>query len=1108
MADLRISDLPALAQADAESTDDLPIIDVSAAETKRITAKALVQQAVTNLIDDGAIPGAKVADDGITQAKIADDAVGADQLAASAVVTASIVDANVTEAKIADAAVATAKIADDAVTSAKLAASAVNTAAIADAGTLGNGISTAKIVDDAITNAKIATDAVNADSIEAAAVGTAEIADGSVTTAKLAADAVTNAKLADNAVETANITDANVTTAKIADLGVTTAKVNDAAVTEAKIASNAVTTTKVADSSITYAKTNFANGDIPGAKLTADSVTGTQIAASAVGTSELANDSVTNAKIGVAAVGTTEIADNAITTAKLAADSVQTTDIQNSAVTNAKIADNAVNSSKINDGSVTNSKLADLSISNAKIVGGTIGYEKTNFADGSVPGVKLTDGTVTAAKLATDSVTQDKIADRAVGAVNIELNSITNTEIAANAIESTELAANAVTTAKIADNNVTTAKLNNAAVTDAKVASGIDGSKLSNDTVTAAKVPSASLDRGLDKTTGSIGHTNAVTAGTTSGITFDAQGHITDTTALVASDLPEATATSIGAVSVPADSGLSINASGEISIANSVTAATVNGITFDVDGLITNAVALTASDLPVASSTTVGGVIVPTTSGLEVDGVGNIVIPDSGVSSGTHTKVTVNDQGIVTSGTDLADTDIPDHSAAKLTSGTIPSARIGTGAITGTQLADSSTAKFGGADDSGGIVVFPAADYKGQFFFDSRNEDLYIYDGNAYQPVTITSGEIIFGGTYDASDNTIASVTTAGQAAGFTAGSALPAASADNLKYYLVVSVAGTGTAPAPAVALNPPDILLSNGTTYDLLEVSTFVASQQASNISYTPQGTIASTNVQTAITELDTEKLPKAGGTITGTLEIANAGSLVFEGATTDDNELTIAITDPTADRTITFPDTTGTVVTTGDSGTVTSTMLADDSIVNADINSSAAIAYSKLAALTDAHILVGNSSNVATVTPITGDIGISNTGVVSITAGSIVNADISASAAIAASKIVSGSTSGAGVLQLSDSTSSTSTSLAATANAVKVTKDVADAALPVAGGTLTGEVIVGTTATLKFEGATADDFETTLAVVDPTADRTVTFQDASGTVAFTSQLDDGTY
>ena len=61
---------------------------------------------------------------------------------------------------------------------------------------------------------------------------------------------------------------------------------------------------------------------------------------------------------------------------------------------------------------------------------------------------------------------------------------------------------------------------------------------------------------------------------------------------------------------------------------------------------------------------------------------------------------------------------------------------------------------------------FPQADYKGQFFFDSRNEDLYIYDGNAYQPVTITSGEIIFAGTYDASTGDVVSVTSAGQASG------------------------------------------------------------------------------------------------------------------------------------------------------------------------------------------------------------------------------------------------------------------------------------------------------------------------------------------------------
>ena len=72
---------------------------------------------------------------------------------------------------------------------------------------------------------------------------------------------------------------------------------------------------------------------------------------------------------------------------------------------------------------------------------------------------------------------------------------------------------------------------------------------------------------------------------------------------------------------------------------------------------------------------------------------------------------------------------------------------------------------------------------------------------------------------------------------------------------------------------------------------------------------------------------------------------GNLVFEGATNDNNETTLAITDPTADRTITIPDITGTVVTTGDTETVTSTMITNNTIVNADVNASAAIDGTKI-------------------------------------------------------------------------------------------------------------------------------------------------------------------
>ncbi|MBO36925.1 MAG: hypothetical protein CL612_03725 [Anaerolineaceae bacterium] len=43
----------------------------------------------------------------------------------------------------------------------------------------------------------------------------------------------------------------------------------------------------------------------------------------------------------------------------------------------------------------------------------------------------------------------------------------------------------------------------------------------------------------------------------------------------------------------------------------------------------------------------------------------------------------------------------------------------------------------------------------------------------------------------------------------------------------------------------------------------------------------------------------------------------------------------------------------------------------------------------------------------------------------------------------------------------------------------------------------------AVVVFEGATADAHETTLTVVDPTADRTITLPNATGTVALTSDL-----
>jgi hypothetical protein len=85
---------------------------------------------------------------------------------------------------------------------------------------------------------------------------------------------------------------------------------------------------------------------------------------------------------------------------------------------------------------------------------------------------------------------------------------------------------------------------------------------------------------------------------------------------------------------------------------------------------------------------------------------------------------------------------------------------------------------------------------------------------------------------------------------------------------------------------------------------------------------------------------------------------------------------------------------------------------------------------------------------------------------------------SAAITGSKITTGTTSAVGVLQLTDSATSTSATTAATPAAVKTAKDAADAAattanaaLPKAGGTMTGNLIIDNAKEIRFSEADGD-------------------------------------
>lgn len=68
-----------------------------------------------------------------------------------------------------------------------------------------------------------------------------------------------------------------------------------------------------------------------------------------------------------------------------------------------------------------------------------------------------------------------------------------------------------------------------------------------------------------------------------------------------------------------------------------------------------------------------------------------------------------------------------------------------------------------------------------------------------------------------------------------------------------------------------------------------------------------------------------PITGAVTTSGIQLTQNGTIIFEGSTDDAFETTLTVANPTADRTITIPNVSGSVVTTGDSGTVTAAMMA---------------------------------------------------------------------------------------------------------------------------------------------------------------------------------------
>jgi hypothetical protein len=231
-------------------------------------------------------------------------------------------------------------------------------------------------------------------------------------------------------------------------------------------------------------------------------------------------------------------------------------------------------------------------------------------------------------------------------------------------------------------------------------------------------------------------------------------------------------------------------------------------------------------------------------------------------------------------------------------------------------------------------------------------------------------------------------------------------------------------------------------------------------------------------------------------------NSPTIVFEGSTADSFETTLAVTDPTADRTITFPNVSGTVITTGNLSEVTSAGVFSSSIV---FEGSTADSFETTLAVTDPTadrtVTLPNATDTL--------VGKATTDTLTNKSIDLGNNTLTGSLAEFNSALQSES-----FASLTGSETLTNKSIDLANNTLTGSLSEFNSALQsesfvglAASQTLTNKTLtspnIGTAlnliedATIIFEGATNDSFETTLTVVDPTADRTVSLPNATDTL-----------